>query len=93
MNSSTPFLLKKLLLIIYLLPFLVVFDGMAQSNELKSPDGRLSIIFETIADKQVSEEGGQLVYSATFQTQALIDRSALSLEFPGQIPLGEDGQK
>ena len=61
----------------------------AQSYVISSPDGRLSIGFETIVDKQATEEDGQLVYSVTFQGQPLIDRSALSLAFQDQKPLGE----
>lgn len=64
--------------------------GYAQSQSLSSPDKRLSILFETIKDKQVSESGEQLTYSVIYNNQELVDRSALSLNFENQRPLGED---
>lgn len=80
---------NKLLVSVYLFSFLAVGDLLAQSYGLKSPDGQLSIVFETIVDNQALEKGGQLVYSVTYQDQPLIDRSALSLELQNQKPLGE----
>ncbi|MDF1573502.1 MAG: glycoside hydrolase family 97 catalytic domain-containing protein, partial [Bacteroidales bacterium] len=89
MKIKYPGCLNKLLATAFLIPFLAVGDVLAQNNVLKSPNGRLSIVFETIVDDQASEEGGQLVYSVTFQDQPLIDRSALSLELQNQKMLGE----
>ena len=72
--------------------FSLVFQTMsyAQTQSLSSPDNRLSIIFETIKNKQVSESGEQLIYSVIYNDKALVDRSALSLNFENQRPLGED---
>jgi alpha-glucosidase len=81
--------LNKLLISVYLLAIPAVGEVMAQTHRFKSPDGRLSIVFETIVDNQALGEGGQLVYSVTFQDQPLVDRSALSLELQHQKPLGE----
>lgn len=76
-------------LVFCILSFLAIGDALAQNNVLNSPDGRLSIVFETVLDNQTSEEGGQLIYSVTFQEQPLVDRSALSLEFQKDKPLGK----
>ncbi len=89
MNIAKLFFYNKLLISVYLLAFLALGDAVAQSHVLKSPDGGLSIVFETIHDKQATEEGGQLVYAVTFHDQPLVDRSALSLELENQEPLGE----
>ena len=89
MKIKNPVFINKLLVCVYLLPFLALGDLLAQSYGLKSPDGRLSIVFETSVNDQASEEGGQLVYSVTYQDQPLVDRSALSLELQNQKPLGE----
>tara|TARA_R110002050_G_scaffold95107_3_gene198005 strand:+ start:16011 stop:18020 length:2010 start_codon:yes stop_codon:yes gene_type:complete len=64
--------------------------GYAQSQSLSSPNNRLSILFETIKENQVSESGEQLTYSVIYNDQELVDRSALSLNFENQRPLGED---
>lgn len=86
MEKIIPF--KLMLIFIFLLVLQTL--SYAQSQSLSSPDKRLSIIFETIKDKQVSESGEQLVYSVTYNNQALVDRSALSLNLDNQRPLGED---
>ena len=78
------------MIFIFLLSFLGVVDALAQTNGISSPNERLSIVFETIKDKQYSEEDGQLVYSVTFDGNPLIVRSNLGLEFQGQSLLGED---
>jgi len=61
----------------------------AQSNSVKSPDGRLIISFETVEKNQPTTIG-QLVYSVTFNGKPLIDRSALALNLEGQRTLGAD---
>jgi alpha-glucosidase len=50
---------------------------------LKSPDGRLVLMFETV-DK------GQLAYSVTYGDKPLIDRSYMTLHLQGQRPLGAE---
>jgi alpha-glucosidase len=93
-NFKTKIFIKRAislkLMLIFI--FLLVFQTMsyAQSQFLSSPDNRLSIIFETIKENQVSESGEQLIYSVIYNDQALVDRSALSLNFENQKPLGED---
>lgn len=62
----------------------------SQSQSLSSPDKRLSIVFETVKNNQVSESGGQLVYSVTFDGKPLVTRSHLGLGFKGQSILGAD---
>ncbi|MGW8315449.1 MAG: glycoside hydrolase family 97 N-terminal domain-containing protein, partial [Bacteroidales bacterium] len=90
MKFKKQVLFNKWLVCMFLLPSLAAGDMLAQNSELHSPDGRLSILFETIVDNQTTEEGGQLVYSVTFQDQPLVDRSVLSLELQHQKPLGEE---
>lgn len=82
-------LFNKLLVSVYLFSSLTAGEAFAQSNELKSPDGGLSVVFETVLNRQASIEGGQLVYSVTYKDQLLVERSVLSLEFQDQNPLGE----
>ncbi|MEX0986617.1 MAG: glycoside hydrolase family 97 protein [Bacteroidales bacterium] len=89
MRNKNQVFFNTLLVSIFLLPFLAVGNVLAQNYGLNSPDGRLSIVFETTVDDLVTEETGQLVYSVSFQNQPLINRSALSLEFNDQKPLGE----
>ncbi len=50
---------------------------------LKSPDGRLALMFETV-DK------GQLAYSVTYRDKPLIDRSYMTLHLQGERPLGAE---
>lgn len=78
--------------IILILIFLSVLQTIsyAQSQSLSSPDKSLSIIFETLKDNQVAVSNEQLVFSVTFNDQALVEKSALSLNFENQRPLGED---
>lgn len=63
--------------------FLLVFLATVASAQsvLHSPDGRLTLTFETT--------GARLTYSVAFQGKPVIDRSALALELAGQpAPLG-----
>lgn len=69
--------------------FCVTGEALAQTESLSSPDGRLSIVFETINANQPNSESGQLVYSVSFKNKPLIDRSNLSLQFQNQNPLGQ----
>ena len=68
---------------------------------LNSPDGRLVITFLTVAGPQVTpgegqkapprpltQAGGQLVYTVSFQGKPLIDQSTLGLDLQTQPPLG-----
>ncbi|HEX9614103.1 MAG TPA: glycoside hydrolase family 97 catalytic domain-containing protein, partial [Bacteroidota bacterium] len=55
---------------------------------MKSPDGGLAVVFETLTDGKPSPTSGQLVYSVTFRGKRLVARSALSLGLEGQRPLG-----
>ncbi len=90
METKNILLLNTLMVSTFLISFLGVVDVLAQSNGISSPNERLSIVFETIKDKQNSKEGGQLVYSVAFDGKPLIVRSNLGLEFQGQPLLGED---
>ena len=80
--------IKLMLIFIFLLVLQTV--SYSQSQSLSSPDKRLSIIFETIKNEKAAVSREQLVYSVTFNDQALVDKSALSLNFENQRPLGED---
>ncbi len=53
---------------------------------LKSPDGRLAITFQTLA--QDNATAGRLVYEVSFEDKPLITPSTLSLQLEGQPPLG-----
>jgi alpha-glucosidase len=67
---------------------------------LSSPDGKLSITFQTVTPPQdatetvidpvmpVAPAGGQLVYAVSFQGKPLIDQSPLGLDLQGQVLLG-----
>ena len=78
------------LMLICIFSLLIKTMSYAQSQSLSSPNNRLSIVFETIKDNQVQESGEQLIYSVIYNDLALVDRSALSLNFENQKPLGED---
>lgn len=56
---------------------------VTQAAELKSPNGQLTISFET-------EASGQLTYSVSFHNKPLIVASPLSLELQGARPLGQN---
>jgi alpha-glucosidase len=69
--------------------------------DVSSPDGRLTIAFQTV-EKATTTPGegriapvrppttasGQLVYTVSFQGKPLIDQSALGLDLQGQVLLG-----
>lgn len=63
--------------------FLVATSLWAQTNppSLVSPDGRLSVSFETT-------DANQLVYEVSFQGKTVLEPSTLSLELQDQPPLG-----
>jgi hypothetical protein len=71
-------------------PFLMGAAVKAQTHELRSPDSRISILFETIKSGQTPDEREQLVYSVRFKDRAVVDQSALGLIFQDHRPLGED---
>lgn len=70
--------------------FLMIGDVCAQTHVLKSPNEHLSIVFETMKVKQTTSESEQLVYSVTYNDKTIVEKSALSLNFENQRPLGED---
>jgi alpha-glucosidase len=71
-----------------LLPYVVFGQSSA---ELRSPSGRLQILFETIAGQNKQPLlRGQLVYSVKVRGKSLIERSSLALELQGAHPLGSD---
>lgn len=55
---------------------------------LDSPDGRLTITFETAETDESAKGARQLVYSVSYQDKPLITASALRLDLRGQPPLG-----
>ncbi len=61
--------------------FILLLMTAAAAQPLRSPDGQLSIQFETTA-------AGQLTYSVQFHGKALLNASALKLDLQGQRPLG-----
>ena len=79
--------LKSILVLIF--SFVIQTMSYAQTQSLSSPDNRLTIVFETVKDKQV-DEAGQLVYSVTFDGKPLISRSNMGLEFQDKPLLGAD---
>ena len=92
MKFKNLFCVNAILATVFLLIFLVVGNLFAQTQELKSPNEQLSIVFETIKCKEPLTGSKQLVYSVTYNKRALVDKSALSLNFENQRPLGEDVQ-
>lgn len=58
------------------------------ATSIHSPDHRLEITFETLADNQSSTNGGQITYSVSFLGRPLIAASALRLNLENQPPLG-----
>lgn len=62
--------------------------GQTDSVELRSPDGRATITFQTVRRDGPSPEAGQLVYSVSFEGKPLVEASALRLELKGERPLG-----
>jgi len=56
---------------------------------LQSPDGHLSVTFDTSLNNQPSATG-QLEYAVSFNGKPLIDRSVLRLDLQGRRPLGSD---
>lgn len=79
-------------MILALLLILVTSSVRAQSGSavLNSPDGQLAITFQTVSNKQLAPEGGQLVYSVSLQGKPLIEPSALRLDLE---EIGEPGRK
>src|SRR3990172_4688582 len=76
--------------IILTLLFVINAAAFAQSGPaaVSSPDGRLTITFQTVAKDQPAPQGGQLVYTVSFQGKPLILQSALGLDLQGQTLLG-----
>jgi alpha-glucosidase len=70
--------------------FVINAAAFAQSGpaSVSSPDGRLTITFQTVAKDQPAPEGGQLVYTVSFQGKPLILQSALGLDLQSQTLLG-----
>lgn len=75
--------------------------NQAAGIALQSPDGKLEIRFQVIAEaptdlnhaqNQAVQAPSQIVYSVSYQGKALIDRSVLRLDLQGQRPLGPDVQ-
>ncbi|HEV2493558.1 MAG TPA: glycoside hydrolase family 97 protein [Terriglobia bacterium] len=62
----------------------------AERTSLSSPDGRLSITFQTAASENQPASTGRLVYTVWFEGKPLITPSGLGLELEGQAPLGAD---
>ncbi|MGH9159310.1 MAG: glycoside hydrolase family 97 protein [Vicinamibacteraceae bacterium] len=55
---------------------------------LASPDGKLTITFETAEADESAKGARQLVYSASYQGKPLMTASALRLDLQGEPPLG-----
>jgi alpha-glucosidase len=72
--------------------FVIHATAFAQSGpaSVSSPDGRLTITFQTVVKDKPAPEGGQLVYAISFQGKPLVDPSPLSLDLQGATPLGPD---
>lgn len=85
---------RRLLAIICIPAFSALGILRANSHELSSPNGNLSIVFETIKVKNpandTAAENEQLVYSVSYNRKPIVDKSALSLNLAPHRPLGED---
>lgn len=58
---------------------------------LKSPNGNVSVVFETVQQNQPAASG-RLMYSLAFRGKPVLVRSALALRLQGQRPLGAEMQ-
>jgi len=82
-----------------------VAQSQTNPTTVSSPDGQLTIAFQTATNTtpgdarqrelspqyQAAPDGGQLIYSVSFQGKAVIEPSALALDLEGQTPeLGQD---
>jgi alpha-glucosidase len=74
--------MRRLILLLFL-----AATAFAQTV-IHSPDGRLTITFQTVSNSQPAPAGGQLVYTVAFQGKPLIEPSALRLVLQGERPLG-----
>ncbi|MBZ5546094.1 MAG: glycoside hydrolase family 97 protein [Acidobacteriia bacterium] len=63
-------------------------EAASDRAALNSPDGRLAITFQTVAQDNRPAPAGRLVYAVSFEGKPLIIPSGLSLEFEDQSPLG-----
>ena len=62
--------------------------SQAKPTSVSSPDGNLTIGFQTVTKDHAAADAGQIVYSVMFHKKPIIDASALGLEFEGRSPLG-----
>jgi alpha-glucosidase len=62
----------------------------AKPVSVDSPDGNLTISFQTVNKDLAPADAGQIVYSVTYHKKPLIDSSALRLELQGRSPLGNN---
>ena len=60
----------------------------SQPVSLRSPDGRLTLQFQTLTTNKTPVASGALAYDLAFQNHPLLEPSAMSLELEGQPPLG-----
>lgn len=68
--------------------FLQVGASATETPEIKSPDGRLAITFQTVSQNSQPSSTGRLVYAVSIDGKPLITPSGLSLEFADEPPLG-----
>lgn len=69
------------------IPFLLfLLPALTHGAVVSSPDGRLAMTIETVADASTS--GERLVYRVSYKGKPLVEPSALRLEFQSQQPLG-----
>jgi len=58
-------------------------SAQSSSEMLASPDGRLEVTFQTLAEDKPAEAGGELSYSVSFRGKPLVEASALRLDLQG----------
>src|SRR5690242_11994284 len=75
-------------LILTLVFLSISLRAQTDSTSLSSPNGRLTIHFQTVATNRSAAPAGQLVYDVAFQGKPLLNPSALSLALQGEKPLG-----
>lgn len=59
-----------------------------KQTTLSSPDGQISMSFDTVTSAGASSAAGRLVYSVQFRGKPALDQSALSLSIDGSRSLG-----
>ena len=82
-------MLKSSLLCVSCVPFLLAPASHAQKQTtLSSPDGQITMRFDTVSSEGSSLPSGRLVYYVQFRGKSVVDQSALGLTLDGNRSLG-----